>query len=107
VLKCERIGRNDNFFDLGGNSLSVIHVIGKLKEGFKMEIPVVTMFEYPTVGAFSQYLLQEKGVGKIPVRQQPETAVTGMRDLGAAALSDAKIRRQKQQAGRGIKDANN
>jgi iturin family lipopeptide synthetase A len=106
VLKCERIGRNDNFFDLGGNSLNVILVIGKLKEGFKMEIPVVSMFEYPTVGAFSQYLLQQKGVGKIPVRQQPETAVTGMRDLGAAALSDAKIRRQKQQAGRGIKDAN-
>jgi iturin family lipopeptide synthetase A len=104
VLKCEKIGRNDNFFDLGGNSLNVIHVIGKLKEEFKMDIPVVSMFEYPTVGAFSQYLLREKGTGNIPVRQQPEPAVTGMRDFGTDTLSDAKIRRQKQQASRGIKN---
>ncbi|UCH96002.1 MAG: amino acid adenylation domain-containing protein, partial [Candidatus Aminicenantes bacterium] len=106
VLKCERIGRNDNFFDLGGNSLNVIHVIGKLKEEFKMDIPVVSMFEYPTVGAFSQYLLQEKGTGNIPLRQQPEPAVTGMREPNNDTLSAAKIRRQKQQASRGIRNAN-
>ncbi|MFC2145724.1 amino acid adenylation domain-containing protein [Acidobacteriota bacterium] len=106
VLKCERIGKNDNFFDLGGNSLNVIHIISKLKEEFKMDIPVVSMFEYPTVGAFSQYLLREKGTGNIPVREQLEPAVTGMREPNADTLSAAKIRRQKQKASRGIRSAN-
>jgi tyrocidine synthetase-3 len=56
VLKQERIGINDNFFDLGGNSLNIIQVISKLREQLDMEISIVTMFEFPTIRTFSQYL---------------------------------------------------
>jgi hypothetical protein len=64
------------------------------------------MFEYPTVGAFSHYLLQRNGTGNIPGRQRPEPAVNEMRDLDADTLHDAKIRRRKQQARRGIENEN-
>jgi amino acid adenylation domain-containing protein len=56
VLKHERIGINDNFFDLGGNSLNIIQIIGKLREQLDMDLSLVAMFEFPTIRTFSQYL---------------------------------------------------
>jgi acyl transferase domain-containing protein/acyl carrier protein len=55
VLKIDKVGVDDNFFDLGGNSLSIIRLNTKLKEIFKQDIPVVTLFNYPTVGAQARY----------------------------------------------------
>ena len=51
-----RTGIHDNFFDLGGNSLSIIHVSQQLKTEFKKDIPVVMLFRYPTVHTLAGYL---------------------------------------------------
>jgi tyrocidine synthetase-3 len=56
ILQLDRVGIHDNFFDLGGNSLKIITVTGKLKESFKWDIPVVIPFRYPTISALAQYL---------------------------------------------------
>jgi tyrocidine synthetase-3 len=96
VLRRERVGRNDNFFDLGGNSLNAIHIIGRLNEDFETEISVITMFEYPTVGAFCRYLIQERVTGDLPLRKQSEQLVTEMRDLPPDAIDAAKERREIQ-----------
>jgi amino acid adenylation domain-containing protein len=56
VLGGDKIGINDNFFDLGGNSLKIIEVCGKLKEKIHKNIAVVTLFDYPTVSALAAYL---------------------------------------------------
>jgi amino acid adenylation domain-containing protein len=60
ILKVEKVGIHDNFFDLGGNSLDVIKLNNRIKEEFKKEIPVVRMFEYPTIHTFYQYFTQQK-----------------------------------------------
>ncbi|MGA1840821.1 MAG: non-ribosomal peptide synthetase, partial [bacterium] len=60
VLKIDRVGIHDNFFDLGGNSLLMILVRSKLTEITKIDIPVIDLFRYPTVGSLVTYLRQEK-----------------------------------------------
>jgi amino acid adenylation domain-containing protein len=54
------IGINDNFFEIGGNSLSILRVNDKVKEVFKIDIPVIKMFRYPTIGTLAAYLHREK-----------------------------------------------
>ncbi len=61
VLHVDRVGLNDNFFDLGGHSLNLVQVQGKVKEVFDKEISVVDMFKYPTVSALARYLSQKDG----------------------------------------------
>jgi amino acid adenylation domain-containing protein len=66
-LEKEKIGVNDNFFDLGGNSLKVMQVSGKLKETFQQDIPVIAMFQHTTIGSFAHYL----NPGQTRVQAQP------------------------------------
>jgi fengycin family lipopeptide synthetase D len=58
VLNVDKIGIYDNFFDLGGNSLKLIQLIEKLKEALGKDIPVITIFRYPTIESLLQYLGQ-------------------------------------------------
>ena len=52
------MGRYDNFFALGGDSLLATQVIARLIKEFGFDIPILTIFQYPTLsglaGAISQ-----------------------------------------------------
>jgi acyl carrier protein len=61
VLKLERIGIRDNFFDLGGHSLSATQIVSRVREAFRMELPLRKIFEQPTVEGMAQALLEEHG----------------------------------------------
>ena len=60
VLTVERVGRSDNFFDLGGNSLLMVRVHTKLQRAFKREIPLVDLFKYPSVDYWPTSYLRRK-----------------------------------------------
>jgi acyl carrier protein len=49
VLGLEKVGRTDNFFAVGGNSIRSIQVLAKIKQTFGVEIPVRDFFESPTI----------------------------------------------------------
>ncbi len=53
LLGIEGLGIHDNFFDLGGNSLIGLKVIGRLKKELGVNLSVVTLFEGPTVSALA------------------------------------------------------
>ena len=59
VLQLERVGIQDNFFDLGGNSLLIVRVQAKLADSAGHDVPLVELFQKPTVESLAQYL--EKG----------------------------------------------
>lgn len=56
VLRLDRVGLQDNFFDSGGHSLLLMQVQGKLRRLLDREIPIVDLFRYPTVEALSRHL---------------------------------------------------
>ncbi len=53
VLRLERIGAEDNFFDLGGHSLLLTQVVSRLRKVFKRDLPIRWFFEVPTVAGLA------------------------------------------------------
>ena len=49
VLDIPRIGVRDNFFEIGGHSLSAVRVISKIKQVFDRYMPLTVIFRAPTV----------------------------------------------------------
>ena len=60
VLKVERVGIRDNFFDLGGHSLLAARTVSRTAEAFQVELPVSSLFEMPTVEQFAAGIEQAK-----------------------------------------------
>jgi acyl carrier protein len=56
ALQVDKVGRNDNFFDLGGHSLLVAHVHRTLRQRLDADLSLIEMFRYPTVGSLAHQL---------------------------------------------------
>jgi amino acid adenylation domain-containing protein len=56
VLKLDKVGIYDNFFDLGGTSIDMIHLNSELKEKFNRDITIVALYRYTTIDALSRFL---------------------------------------------------
>jgi acyl carrier protein len=79
VLKLERIGVEENFFDLGGHSLLAIQVIARVRDSFKLELPMAAFFEAPTIGGMAAALSrcrEGKGTGATSIRRVARVAAT-------------------------------
>lgn len=63
VLHLEKVGIHDNFFDVGGHSLLIIQVQKKLKDSLGNEVPLTTLFQYPTVASLAQFIRGERSSG--------------------------------------------
>jgi acyl carrier protein len=60
VLGRERVSVHDNFFELGGHSLIATQVISRLREVWKMELPLRALFEWPTVAGLAALIEQRE-----------------------------------------------
>lgn len=56
VLQLERVGVEQNFFELGGNSLVMVRVHQALTEQLGRDLPLVKLFAHPTVRSLARYL---------------------------------------------------
>ncbi|SLG96932.1 non-ribosomal peptide synthetase [Mycobacteroides abscessus] len=56
VLGVERVGTDDSFFDLGGDSISAMRVVAAINTSFDAQLAVRTLFEAPSVRSLSGYL---------------------------------------------------
>jgi surfactin family lipopeptide synthetase C len=63
VLQIEHVGLNDNFFDLGGHSLLMIQVQGKLRAALKRNVSITDLFKYPNVSELVAFLSDDKQSG--------------------------------------------
>jgi acyl carrier protein len=54
VLGATEVGINDDFFELGGHSLVASHLISRLKETFQVEMPLLSLYESPTIASLAQ-----------------------------------------------------
>ncbi|WP_460728693.1 amino acid adenylation domain-containing protein, partial [Nocardia heshunensis] len=64
VLGSERVGAEDDFFALGGNSLVATQVAARLGAALDTRVPVRVLFEAPTVAALAVRVEQQAGRGR-------------------------------------------
>jgi aspartate racemase len=74
VLKVDRIGLNDNFFDLGGDSLQLVAVHSNLQKTLQIKIPLTDLFEFTTVDSLERHLADRQPAAPAldDVRQQAQ-----------------------------------
>ncbi|MEU4435747.1 amino acid adenylation domain-containing protein, partial [Nocardia rhamnosiphila] len=72
VLGAERVGADDDFFELGGNSLSATRVAARLSVALDTELPVRELFEASTVAALAARAETHAGAGgRVALVPQP------------------------------------
>nr|BFE78395.1 hypothetical protein GCM10020093_009960 [Planobispora longispora] len=50
----EPVGADDDFFDLGGHSLTATQIIARIQERFAVTVPIALLFEHPTVAGLAR-----------------------------------------------------
>ncbi|QRY54625.1 amino acid adenylation domain-containing protein [Mycolicibacterium septicum] len=72
VLGLERVGVDDSFFDLGGDSLSAMRLIASINAGLDVDIAVRTLFDAPTVALLAPRIdMATGGLPALTVQQRP------------------------------------
>ncbi|MGW5381963.1 amino acid adenylation domain-containing protein [Nocardia sp. NPDC003963] len=67
VLDAERVGADDDFFELGGDSLSASLVVARVGAALDVRVPVRAMFETPTVAGLAEYTASLHGGDRVPL----------------------------------------
>ncbi|MBW1781886.1 MAG: amino acid adenylation domain-containing protein, partial [Deltaproteobacteria bacterium] len=88
VLHREPIGLNDSFFELGGHSLLATQVVSRIRESFKVDLPVSAIFKAPTVEALARFV---DGSGH-EVQSTELPPIAHMEDDTTAPLSFSQLR---------------
>jgi hypothetical protein len=57
VLELSQLRRDDNFFDIGGNSLLAVRVAAHMRTEFHLNLPLQLLFEAPTISALAAHVL--------------------------------------------------
>jgi amino acid adenylation domain-containing protein len=60
ILKVENPGIDDNFFELGANSLTAIKMVSGIYKEFGIEIPIMKIFQEPWISSISRYIIDKK-----------------------------------------------
>jgi amino acid adenylation domain-containing protein len=61
LLGLDRVGVHDNFFELGGHSLMATQLVSRVREAFRVELPIPAMFRAATVAELAQAIRKEEG----------------------------------------------
>ncbi len=61
VLDMASIGIHDNLFTLGADSLRAVRLVEKIEQAFCRDLPLVTIFQAPTIAQLAQVLRQPSG----------------------------------------------
>ncbi len=85
LLGLDRVGLDDGFFDLGGDSLQAVRMVADLAETHGLTVPVVRLFQHPSVGALAVSIREEK--------------------MARSALEEIDERATRQRIGRSSNDA--
>jgi acyl transferase domain-containing protein/surfactin synthase thioesterase subunit/acyl carrier protein len=83
VLSLEGIGVQDNFFEIGGDSLLAVRLIGRVQETLGIEIPLRRVVEEPTIAGIARV------IDEVRSGAAAKTAPSLMMPLRPASLPDA------------------
>jgi amino acid adenylation domain-containing protein len=84
ILKLDQVGALDDFFVLGGHSLSVTRAASRIRAAFGIEFPLRTLFEAPVLRALAERIDAMRRAGRGPAL--PAISPAGLA-MGPAPLS--------------------
>ena len=73
VLKAERIGIRDNFFNLGGDSIKAIQILSRLN-AYRLKLEMKDLFKYPVIEELSDFV-------QMVARRTEQGIITGKANL--------------------------
>lgn len=79
ILKIDQIGIHSTIFDLGGTSFDVIKISKELTDELGQEVPVVTLFTYPTVSMLAKMLEANNPVTELSADSRQDSIEEGKR----------------------------
>jgi len=89
ALGLDTVSVHDNFFDLGGHSLLMIRVNERLHQSFGRSLPLLELFQHPTIDALARHL--HRGGGASAVGTAAGAAVEQRAARGRAAAREARF----------------
>ncbi|HWK07175.1 MAG TPA: amino acid adenylation domain-containing protein [Puia sp.] len=89
-LGLARVGRIDDYFYLGGDSIKMIRLISIINKSFNIEFPIASFYKNPTIASISSFILQKADLPHIqdPVRGEINAF---LQDLEASVLANHKF----------------
>ncbi|MCW6050897.1 amino acid adenylation domain-containing protein [Lyngbya sp. CCAP 1446/10] len=74
ILQLEKVGINDNFFEIGGHSLLLVKVQAKLHKVLERNISAIDLFKYPSIKMLAEYLSRKQD-GEQPIFREVNSQV--------------------------------
>ncbi|WP_053640383.1 MULTISPECIES: non-ribosomal peptide synthetase [unclassified Streptomyces] len=77
VLRLDRVGATDNFFEIGGDSMHAVRVVGLARER-GLDIPLTELFAHQTVEAIAAWLTARTGQAAERPAERRQVAAFGL-----------------------------
>jgi amino acid adenylation domain-containing protein len=86
LLQFDKVGVDDNFFQLGGNSLLALKTVALLKQRFNYEVPITKLYQYPTIAGIAKLI---NGINKqpTPLSKHKEKTTGGNNDVAIIGMA--------------------
>jgi amino acid adenylation domain-containing protein len=66
LLQIDKIGIDDDFFLLGGNSLLALKTVAALKQELDLDVPITKLYQYPTISGLVNFLSGDNKLTPLP-----------------------------------------
>jgi amino acid adenylation domain-containing protein len=83
VLSLNRVGVEDNFFDLGGHSLVATQMVSRVRARCKVELSLQSIFQHPTIASLAIHVMQSQFE-----RLKPDEAMRLLEEIDTTKVSE-------------------
>ncbi|TCP54488.1 amino acid adenylation domain-containing protein [Tumebacillus sp. BK434] len=91
ILALPKVGVQSNFFELGGQSLNAMQMIGRVRETFQIEVPVTKLFSVTTIAGLAELLTEyEQKPGQAEAIARLRKKLMNMTEEEKRAMLEAK-----------------